>query len=115
MHIIEDEIDEVGAAAPMVLDLSHQNRLAHAVAHRLAGGGADLFRARQQLAVRAGARAGIQLDGSVDTGRVKQLAVEVAPMRQLLFDLGTSQRLGLRANVKRSEEHTSELQLPCNL
>src|ERR1039457_3189896 len=68
VHIIEDEIDEVGAAASIVLDLSHQNRLAHSVAHRLGGGDGDFFRMRQQFAVRAGARAGVQPDGTVDTG-----------------------------------------------
>src|ERR1039457_5876634 len=99
LHVIEDEIDHVRAAAPLVLDLGYQDRLPHAVAHRLTGGGADFFRVREQLAVRADARAGVQLDGSVDTGRVEQLAVEVAAMRQLLFDFGTAHQLCLRTNV----------------
>ena len=51
VYIIEDEIDQFGPAARIVLDLGYQDRLAHGVAYCLGGGGADLFRMRQQLAV----------------------------------------------------------------
>src|ERR1035441_1905304 len=40
--------------------------------------------------------------------RSEQLAVEVAAMRELLFDLGTAHWLGLRANVKAFLGHVGQ-------